>query len=383
MAAALTLTACTSHGVTEGQDPAEVEGLDRVPNASSEHLPAADTSDVRLPTQFDQLVTVEPTWDLPVQRGGDVFLSAEETDRALVYRAVDSTGTVLWTAQRPLACAGFVVTQDSEGRNLAVLTDAETSDSSLSITTASAYDLGSGEQVWGPVEVPGPHTGPGLVFAAPPEGFMGESGESVALDPTTGEPLGDDGRVIGEFDGTVLRVEGDDVTAETGSDDAWSTPLSEIGGGASSLEAHAAASAADGLALLDTGDGTGPLLDLDSGEVLGETVHDAAHDAGAGITAFLDADGLTVRDAHGEQQLAMSVREGTTLEAVVGALVYLRDGSSVRVHNGVTGRVAQAYAQDGEGPVAVPDLVTEKGAGTLTVGGRTVLATERADEQKG
>lgn len=329
MAAALTLTACTSHGVTEGQDPAEVEGLDRVPNASSEHLPAADTSDVRLPTQFDQLVTVEPTWDLPVQRGGDVFLSAEETDRALVYRAVDSTGTVLWTAQRPLACAGFVVTQDWKGRDLAVLTDAETSDSSLSITTASAYDLGSGEQVWGPVEVPGPHTGPGLVFAAPPEGFMGESGESVALDPTTGEPLGDDGRVIGEFDGT------------------------------------------------------GPLLDLESGEVLGETVHDAAHDAGAGITAFLDADGLTVRDAHGEQQLAMSVREGTTLEAVVGALVYLRDGSSVRVHNGVTGRVAQAYAQDGEGPVAVPDLVTEKGAGTLTAGGRTVLATERADEQKG
>ena len=101
VAAALTLTACTSHGVTEGQDPAEVEGLDRVPNASSEHLPAADTSDVRLPTQFDQLVTVEPTWDLPVQRGGDVFLSAEETDRALVYRAVDSTGTVLGPRSAP------------------------------------------------------------------------------------------------------------------------------------------------------------------------------------------------------------------------------------------------------------------------------------------
>src|SRR5699024_4320030 len=107
--ATVTLTACTSGaeapeqtadqdtGQNPGQDPAAVVGLDREPHASDEELPAADTSDLQIPTQFDQLVTVEPAWDLPVQRGEDVFLSAEETDRALVFHAVDSTGTVLGT----------------------------------------------------------------------------------------------------------------------------------------------------------------------------------------------------------------------------------------------------------------------------------------------
>jgi len=376
-AAVLALTACTSDGGAEGRGPGEAEGLDRVPSASSEQLTAADTADLRLPTQFDQLVTVEPAWDLPVQRGGDIFLSAEETDRALVFRAVDSSGTVRWSAERPLACAGFVVTRDADGRDLAVLTDAETSDDDLSVTTASAYDLGSGEPVWGPVEVPGPHTGPGLVFEAPPEGFMGDGGEATVLDPTTGEPLEGDGGVIGEFDGTVLRTAGVEVIAETGSGAEWTSPLSELDADPSTLEAHAAAEAADGLALLDTGDGVGPLLDLASGDVLARDVHDAARDPSSGTTALLDGDGLTVLDDAGEEQLSMSVRAGTTVEAVVGSLVYLRDGDTVRVHNGMTGSLAQAYAQDGTGAVAVPGLVTEKGTGTLDAGARTVLATNR------
>src|SRR5699024_6951654 len=278
---------------------------------------------------------------------------------------------------RPLACAGFVVTRDADGRDLAVLTDAETSDDDLSVTTASAYDLGSGEPVWGPVEVPGPHTGPGLVFEAPPEGFMGDGGEAAVLDPTTGEPLEGDGGVIGEFDGTVLRTAGVEVIAETGSGAEWTSPLSELDADPSTLEAHAAAEAADGLALLDTGDGVGPLLDLASGDVLARDVHDAARDPSSGTTALLDGDGLTVLDDAGEEQLSMSVRAGTTVEAVVGSLVYLRDGDTVRVHNGMTGSLAQAYAQDGTGAVAVPGLVTEKGTGTLDAGARTVLATNR------
>lgn len=381
VAVVLALTACTSGSEAEGQDPAEVESLDRDPSIRSEELPVADTSDVRLPTQFDQLVTIEPAWDLPIQRGGSVFLSAEETDRALVFRAVDSSGTVRWSAERPLACAGFVVTRDADGRDLAVLTDAEASDDDLSVTTASAYDLGSGEQVWGPVEVPGPHTGPGLVFEAPPEGFMGEGGESRALDPTTGESRDEaGGRTIGEFDGTILRVQGDGVvTGTSASGDEWSAPLSGLDSDGSALEANAAAEA-DGLALLDTGSGAGPLLDLESGEVLADDVHDVARDTSSGTTALLDENGLTMLDNEGDEQLSMSVREGTTLEAVVGVLVYLRDGGSVRVHNGITGGIAHAYADDEEGAVAVPGLVTESGTGTLDVGERTLLTTDRVVE---
>ena len=79
--------------------------------------------------------------------------------------------------------------------------------------TASAYDLATGDPVWGPVELPGPHAGPGLVFQAPPEGFMGESGEAVALDPSTGQRLdADGGRALGEFAGTVVRATADALT---------------------------------------------------------------------------------------------------------------------------------------------------------------------------
>lgn len=409
--AAVTLTACTTgaeapeqtadqdagqdpgenSGQDSGQDAATVEDLDREPRASDEELPAADTSDLQIPTQFDQLVTVEPAWDLPVQRGEDVFLSAQQTDSALVFHAVDSTGTVLWTAERPLACAGFVVTRDADGRDLAVLTDAESSDADssdddasdeVSVVTASAYDLRTGEPAWGPVQVPGPHVGPGLVFEAPPEGFMGDSGSAVALDPSTGAVLDEGpGRVLGEYDGTIVRVGDDAVTGTSGADDGWETPLAEFDGDASSLEAHTAVGA-DGLALLDTGDGAGPLLDLGTGDVLADDVHDVARDAASGTTGILDADGLTVLDGDGEEQLAMSVRDGTTLEAVVGVLVYLRDGSAVRVHNGITGGIAQAYAQDGTGAVAVPHLVTEAGTGTLTAGSRTLLTTQRVVEEQ-
>lgn len=405
--AAVTLTACTTgaeapeqtadqdtgqdpgqnSGQDSGQDAAAVEDLDREPRASDEELPAADTSDLQVPTQFDQLVTVEPAWDLPVQRGEDVFLSAQETDTALVFHAVDSAGTVLWTAERPLACAGFVVTRDADGRDLAVLTDAESSDADssadgVSVVTASAYDLRTGEPAWGPVEVPGPHVGPGLVFEAPPEGFMGDAGSTIVLDPSKGDVVDEGpGRVLGEYDGTIVRVEDDAVTGTSGADDGWETPLAEFDGDASSLEAHPAVGA-DGLVLLDTGDGAGPLLDLGTGDVLADDVHDVARDAASSTTGILDADGLTVLDGDGEEQLAMSVRDGTTLEAVVGVLVYLRDGSAVRVHNGITGGIAQAYPQDGAGAVAVPHLVTEAGTGTLTAGSRTLLTTQRVVEEQ-
>jgi hypothetical protein len=228
------------------------------------------------------------------------------------------------------------------------------------------------------------------VFQAPPEGFMGESGQPIALDPTTGEELGTgDGRVLGEFDGVVLRTDSDVLTGTRGTGDPdWRIPLDDLGAGASADDLTAAPlpESAPGLVLLSTGDGTGddggPLIDLGSGAVLSERARDAARDPGSGTTALLDAEGLTLLDGEGDEQLAMSVSEQTELEAVVGVLVYLRDGSAVRVHNGVTGGIAQAYAQDGEGRVAVPVRVTAEGTGTLAVGGTTLLATSRiADDQ--
>jgi len=384
-ALAIVLTACTSSG--DSTDPAQQHDLQRTPVASQLQLEPADTSGLLLPTQFEQLVTVEPAWDLPVESGADIMLSAEETDRALIFQAVDSTGSVVWTAERPRNCSGFVVTEDADGRELAVLTDTEAGTDAVSVLTASAYDLATGEPVWGPVELPGPHAGPGLVFQAPPEGFMGDSGEAIGLDPSTGQQLSaDDGRVLGEFAGTVVRAGTDSLTGSRGSGEVlWEIPADDLGEEVSTadLSVSPQTSAAPGLILLDTGSGTGPLIGLDTGAVLAPAARDAARDAATATAVLLDDDDLVVQDEHGEEQLTLPVSEETSLEAVVGVLVYLRDGSAVRVHNAVTGEVAQAYPQDDEGAVAVPARVTAHGTGTLVVGERTLLSTTRVADDQG
>src|SRR5699024_11035203 len=77
-------------------------------------------------------------------------------------------------------------------------------------TTASAYDLATGERLWGPVDVPGTVQGPGLVFGeSAPASTMGDTGARLALDPATGEVAADeatdtDVTIVGEYDGTVL-----------------------------------------------------------------------------------------------------------------------------------------------------------------------------------
>lgn len=140
---------------------------------------------MRLPTSFEELAVLDPGWDTDAQYADGVYLAAGEHDGVLEFTSVDVHGRVLWAVQRPASCTGFAVTTDADGRALAVLGDLQTSSDALAATTASAYDLTTGEHVWGPVEVRGPYQGPGLVFAAPPEGFMGETGPRVALDPTT------------------------------------------------------------------------------------------------------------------------------------------------------------------------------------------------------
>ena len=132
---------------------------------------------MQLPLIVEPLELVEPGWDLDVKHLGDVFLSAGIGDERLGFSAVDSNGTTLWQAQRPRGCTGFTVTADSEGKPLAVLTDSASDQSCSTEVTASAYDLESGEQRWGPTEVPGPMHGPGTVFSP-----ADDEAETVALD---------------------------------------------------------------------------------------------------------------------------------------------------------------------------------------------------------
>ena len=93
-----------------------------------------------------------------------------------------------------------------------------------------------------------------------------------------------------------------------------------------------------------------------------------------------DAQGLTVIDTTGSNELPVSLPKSVVLEAAVGGLIYLREDGTLRVHNAATGSIARGYPAEGSGIVAVPDVFSSKGLGTLRAGDRTLLATDRVVE---
>ncbi|UNX54988.1 PQQ-like beta-propeller repeat protein [Georgenia sp. TF02-10] len=372
VAAVLLLTGCGASEPEPVRDPYPVD----------DPLPVVDTAGMRLPAQFEELEVMDPGWDVAAQYADGVYLAPGERDGMLEFTAVDVHGDVLWAVQRPASCTGFAVTIDADGRALAILGDLETTTEALAATTATAYDLATGEQVWGPVQVPGPYQGPGLVFAAPPEGFMGETGPRVALDPTTGEVAateeGSTGlRIIGEYHGVVLLTHEDALIARdtTTGQELWRRPLAEHGWTAASLSAALPATPADGLALLSTSETMGALIDLHDGVVVNDTAHDAAVDPTTDTLVVLDAAGLHAYDADDQPLWSLSVDDQTTIEAIGGVFLYLREGGAIRVHNVITGDVAQAYEPDGQGPIIVPSHITINGASLLLDGNRPLLAT--------
>ncbi|MDN6605029.1 hypothetical protein, partial [Brevibacterium sp.] len=254
----LTLAAglCTTLALFGCTSPEEPPDLEREPKQVDAELDAVDVSELQLPLIVEQLELVEPGWDLDVKHLGDVFLSAHSGDERLDFSAVDSNGTIRWQAQRPTGCTGFTVTADSEGNPLAVLTDSASDESCDTEVTASAYDLESGEQQWGPTDVPGPMQGPGAVFSAE------DDGEPVALDPDTGDVAGEESstsRVLGEYQGMILSVHEDTLSASEGGKTAWEIPLSDHDWNADGLTAFP--DQVDGLIHLDAKDGSGPVID--------------------------------------------------------------------------------------------------------------------------
>lgn len=368
------------------QRVAEAEqDLARTPDADQDPLAEVDHEGTRLPYHLQGRVMVEGPWDvLPQEREG-TFLAPQERDGALDFTAVDAEGTVLWMAQRPASCAGFTLTTTSGGQDLAILTDLTTSEEALALTTASAYDLHTGEQVWGPVEVGGPHIGPGLVFSAPGDAPMGAGGPSVALDGATGNILAeeadddvqildaagsgaedgqviatyDDADILGEYDGTLLVADSGDVVALDGAEELWR--LTE-GWGADEPAPAPGARPGGPLARLQVAPEAQVVLDLDEGSVLAEEATDAGTDAATGTHVAVEADHVRGYDEEGEELWAYLLTGSTTITGIGGVMVYLRTGDSVRVHNVLTGEVAEAFDAEAEGEILVPAVVSAGGA---------------------
>ena len=353
------------------------DDFDRTPEQVTTELDAVDASALQLPLIIEPLELVEPGWDLPPEHLGDVFLSASTGDETLDFSAVDVHGSTLWQAKRPSGCTGFTVSVDADGAPLAVLTDSDSSTDCDEDVTASAYDLETGEQEWGPVDVPGPMRGPGTVFAAEDA----EPTEALALDPATGEAVQDgasDVRRLGEYRGTILST--DDKTLRATGEQSWELSLPDNGWKADELRAAPEADPGGDVIALYAGDGVGPVLDRETGELLDDDARGVAQDANTGAIVTLGKQGLTVIDDTGKNELPVSVPQSVELEATVGGLIYLREEGTLRVHNAMTGSLARGYPADGSGVVAVPGAFTPDGLGTVQAGDRTLLATDRVAE---
>lgn len=358
----LVLAGCTA----DSTDPASQASQDLA-------LPAADTSQWLLPLQLEGHEVFETGWVTEPQVLDGIFLAPREADGALEFTAVNPEGQILWSARRPISCTGFVLTRTSSGQPLAVLSDLSTTDTALAATTATAYDLQTGEQVWGPVQVPGPHQGPGLVYSAPPEAVMGETGPKTVLDPDTGQVLIDEStdphqRVIGDYHGLTLVATDEELRAVRGPQAqlAWQLDASELGADPAELRPVVGQPREDVPVQLQRAHEDHLLLNLDDGRVLADSVREALTDAVSGYNVVLRQQQLEGLDPDGQPQWQLSVPEGTTLAGPGDALVFTQNDGTLAVHNAVTGALAQGYGT-GEGrQIILPVLLDASGAAVVT-----------------
>src|SRR5699024_7593414 len=112
----LALSAC------DGSEAEPLPDYDPVPVAVDRLAAEVYPAELRLPLQLADAPVLAPGWQTPPHYADDVFLSAADNDGVLTFRAVDTSGTVLWETQRPLSCTGFTLTS-AQDQSYAVLTD--------------------------------------------------------------------------------------------------------------------------------------------------------------------------------------------------------------------------------------------------------------------
>src|SRR5699024_12488133 len=104
--------------------------------------------------------------------------------------------------------------------------------------------------------------------------------DALAPDPATGEAVQDgssDVRRLGEYKGTILSIDGETLRA-TG-EQSWELSLPDNGWDADELRAAPGADPDEDVIALDAGDGVGPVLYRETGELLVDVNIRAAHDA--------------------------------------------------------------------------------------------------------
>ena len=375
------LAACEPDATESAPSGAETPAVpvDPTPALLGEQASAVDPAELRLPLEMAVMIVVRPGWTAPPQQLDGIFLGHAEDGDALRFTAVDQDGTALWTAQRPLGHEAAVLTRDASARTVAVLADR----TEAGETTLTGYRLRDAEQLWGPVTVPGPPVGPGLLVAA--EGGTGR----LALDAATGGTVlaeaGLDGaRLLAEHHGTLLLADGAELVARDREAERWRLPLPDALD-PTAVRVSGRIDPTTGLAVLVGPEGTGVLLDLPGGRVLAGDVTAAAHDHAMDTTVVVS--GRTVRglDAEGAETWRHEDPEPLVLRSAGERLAYAQrpeEGTLVVLDTG-QGQMVNPYDVDLEGPLAVPELFSTDAATVVHVEQTRYLVTTTLDEAYG
>lgn len=466
------LVACTSEGSQSEQTPGPTDAdpaagdapaapeppdtpIDPTPTVDGTQAETVVGTDLRLPLEMTIMIVVKPGWTAPALQLDGMFLGYGEQDHALRYVAMGQDGTTLWTAQRPLSCTGFALSRTSEDRTVAVLADVVAGngdgekdgdgggeqdgdgggDGQVATSSVTAYELSTAEQLWGPVEVPGPQIAPGLVFASVGDQPMGSGGERVALSASTGEVAVseaelDGGRIIAEHLGTILHTEGRSLVAVSAADGSplWQLdlpagtdpmavhvvgeispdrPLAVIrglgGGTGSGTGSDSGAEGASDGGAEDASDGagegasdgggdsgsvrgadgvTGLLVDLADGSVVAEGVSAATHDLATDITVVLSRNVVIGLDTSGEEVWRHVDPEPLQLVSAGERLAYAvrpKEGTLV-VLDTLQGLMVQPYDADVSGTLGMPELFNAEAATSVRFEDERYLVTTTLDE---
>jgi len=344
-----------------------------------EKLPAAEIDESSLPFPFHDLPAWSLPFDDPPQSLDGILFGLRHTGDVLEFTAVSTSGEALWSTQRPATCSGFTLTY-ADGEPVAVLTDVTSTDDALAQVTASAYDLHTGEPVWGPVKVEGPWHGPGTVFAqAAPASTMGEVGDKQVLNPDTGKQVDVTGEILGEFQGTILTYSsGEDGSVRAEGAHTWTTPLTDLALGddtPTSLAAMPGVEAPPGVAMIAVDDAEeAAVVWVEDGRVLTTQATSAVWDASVELVVTTEPHSLAAHDLDGPVW-NRGLDDDMRLVASGGVLAFLRSDESVQVVNALTGEDAVGYPPDASS-YAVPYLITSNGAAVFSSDGLVLVGVE-------
>lgn len=297
------------------------------PNASDtvtvdEPLPAANVATSDLPVGFGDATLYATPWEATPKVADGTMLGLGQHGDRLRFTAVRADGTELWHAERPLACAGFTVTMAGD-RPIAVLNDSEaSSDDTTLLTTASGFDLHTGELVWGPVEVPGPNYGPGLVYASAPDEYFGDAGPLIALDGRTGatmftEPEDSQRRIVGEFDGMLVVADSNTLTGQNSDGELlWTHDATVLPWVPEGVRSVSGIDPGGRWAVLGTNQNDdGALFDTTTGTIHAFNVSDALADRDTETVAYISGQDLAVTSASRHIQWSRPA-DGRTISAI-------------------------------------------------------------------